>query len=256
MPKVSPALIKWFAAYSRGYVRRRFHSMRIFKYGLPPHDRALPLVIYLNHAAWWDPLVCLLLAREFFPERFSFAPIEEAMLERYAFFRKLGFFGIAPGTSRGAFTLLRTAQELLVEPSNALWLTPQGGFTDVRERPVHLQKGLGILAARHPGVAFVPLAIEYAFWTEPRPEILVGFGAPIFSLETRSPAAWTRVFSAALQEAQDELAVRSARRDPDDWLTLSRGQTGIAGIYDLWRWLCAKWRGKQFVTEHSWRSKA
>ena len=27
--------------------------------------------------------------------------------------------------------------------------------------------------------AFVPLAIEYAFWTEPRPEILVAFGEPI-----------------------------------------------------------------------------
>ena len=26
---------------------------------------------------------------------------------------------------------------------------------------------------------FVPLAIEYTFWNEPRPEILVSFGEPI-----------------------------------------------------------------------------
>ena len=178
-PHVSRGVMKVFAAYSRGYLRRRFHAVRVLKSALPPRDCPHPLVVYLNHAAWWDPLVCLLLAREFFPRRTSFAPIDAAMLERYRIFKQLGFFGVEQGTTRGALTFLRTAQATLASSANALWLTPQGRFVDVRERPLRLQDGLGALATRTPNAAFIPLAIEYAFWTEPRPEILVAFGEPI-----------------------------------------------------------------------------
>ena len=75
-PRVSTAAMSGFAAYCRRYVRRNFHALRVLKSGLPPRDSARPIVIYLNHAAWWDPLVCLLLTREFFLERTSFAPID------------------------------------------------------------------------------------------------------------------------------------------------------------------------------------
>lgn len=252
LPRVSPAFMRMFAAYSRGYVGRHFHSLRILKNALPPRDCARPLVIYLNHAAWWDPLVCLLLAREFFAESTSFAPIESAMLARYRFFRRLGFFGIEPQSASGARTFLRTAHAILASSGNALWLTPQGRFMDVRERPLRLEEGLAALAEREPQAAFVPLAIEYAFWTEPRPEILVGFSEPFVpSEQQRSAAGWTRTFTDALEAAQDELAARSCRRDPAEWITLSRGQTGVGAIYDTWRRVRAKLRGETFSAEHT-----
>ena len=251
-PRVSDGVMKVFAAYSRRYVRRHFHSFRILRRGLPPRDSARPLVIYLNHAAWWDPLVCLLLAREFFPSRTSFAPIEAAMLERYGFFKHLGFFGIEPQTPRGARKFLRTTHAILASSGNAVWLTPQGRFMDVRERPLRLQDGLGALARHEPSAAFVPLAIEYSFWTEPRPEILVSFGEPMVPATepARTAAEWTRVFTGALETTQDELAARSCRRDPAEWLTLNRGRSGVSGIYDLWRRLSARVRGEKFAPEH------
>jgi hypothetical protein len=55
-PRVATHLLQGFAAYSRHYVRRHFHSIRILKNGLPPPDISCPVVIYLNHASWWDPL--------------------------------------------------------------------------------------------------------------------------------------------------------------------------------------------------------
>ena len=42
----------------------------------PVADETRPIVIYLNHASWWDPLVCLYLARRFFRDWTSVAPIE------------------------------------------------------------------------------------------------------------------------------------------------------------------------------------
>ncbi len=251
LPQISPFLMKWFAAYSRRYVGRHFHSVRLLKSALPPRDCAHPLVIYLNHAAWWDPLVCLLLAREFFPERASFAPIDAEMLARYGIFRRLGFFGIEPRSASGARAFLGVTRAVLASSANALWLTPQGRVMDPRERPLRFEDGLGWLAGREPNAAFVPLAIEYTFWTQPRPEILVAFGEPIVPAEAPpSEAGGTDAFGEALESAQDELAMRSCRREPGDWEVVCRGKTGIGAIYDSWRRLAARIRGKQFVEEH------
>ena len=72
---------------------RHFHSLRISRAGLPPDARGLPLVLYTNHASWWDPLVGLVVKAECFPDRTLFTPIDATMLERYKMFAKLGFFG-------------------------------------------------------------------------------------------------------------------------------------------------------------------
>lgn len=229
--RVSEFWLKWFAAYNRRYLRRHFHSLRILKHGLPCLTNQ-STVIFLNHASWWDPLVCLFLAREFFPDRASFAPIDAAMLERYRFFKRLGFFGIEPGTVRGARSLFGTAEQLLGSSHNLLWLTPQGRFADPRERPVELQSGLGALAARFPQAAFVPLAIEYPFWTESKSEILVAFGESITPSD--APNEWTEVFAGQLEKTQAELATYSLGRNPHDWQLLNRGRSGFAGIYGRW----------------------
>ena len=240
-PQVSPGLVRVFAAYSRRYLGRNFHTLRILKSGLPPHDPTRPLVIYLNHAAWWDPLVCLLLSREFFPRRTSYAAMDAAMLKRYGFFKWLGFFGVErnePGAGRG---FLRITRALLASAQNAVWLTPQGRFVDVRERPLRLQNGVGALAARHLETTFVPLAIEYTFWTEQRPEILVSFGEPIVprACPARTRSAWALEFADALETTQDELAARSCLRHEADWMTLNRGVTIAGGLRGAWRWLWA-----------------
>ncbi len=185
VPRIARSLLNAFAAYTRRLVRRRFHALRILHDGLPPQESSRPLVIFLNHASWWDPLVCLLLARHFFPDRDSFAPIEETMLARYKFFRHLGFFGVEASVP-GALKFMRACRAILEFPRSIIWLTPQGRFRDVRERPLNLQNGLGALAAQTENALFVPLALEYSFWHEARPEILVSFGTPI-AASFRSP---------------------------------------------------------------------
>jgi 1-acyl-sn-glycerol-3-phosphate acyltransferase len=252
LPRISATMLNMFAAYCRHYVQRHFHAVRILRSGLPLTDGAGPRVIFLNHASWWDPLVSLLLSREFFKTRRSFAPIDAAMLERYVFFRHLGFFGIAQNSERGARTFLRTSGAILGSPNNALWLTPQGRFMDVRERPLRFQAGLGALARREPHAAFVPLAIEYTFWTEPRPEILVAFGESIVpgNEATSMAVEWTHVLAEALEATQDQLASRSCRRDQDDWITICRGKSGVNAFYDAWHRLRAKLRGEKYLPDH------
>ena len=254
LPRISPLLLRWFTWYCRGYIRRHFHSLRVSRAGLPPATDGLPLVIYTNHASWWDPLVGLVIKETFFADRTLYTPIDAAMLARYQMFAKLGFFGVEQHDRRGAVQFLRTSESILQSPQHLLAITPQSRFADVRERPVRFQPGLGHLAKRVERAVFLPMASEFVFWEERLPEILVHFGEPV---EVRREDAsafthdyWTDLFEQKLEATQDALSIEAQRRNASEFKTLLLGGAGQGGVYDLWRSLQAKLRGKTFSNEH------
>ena len=254
LPRVSTPLLRWFTWYSRRYLRKHFHSLRVSRGQLPPAADGVPLVLFSNHASWWDPLVCLVLKAELFPARTAVAPIDATALARYKFFQRLGFFGVEQGSRRGAVHFLRTGAAILRNPAHLLAVTPQGRFADSRERPVRFQPGLGHLALLAEHALFVPLALEYVFWEERLPEILVRFGEPVpvggKHAAAASAAEWNRRFEDNLTATQDALAAESQRRDPDDFQPFLRGGAGQGGVYDWWRALKTRLRGVDFTPEH------
>lgn len=263
LPVISPWLLGAFARYTRWYLRRHFYAVRISTEGwLPDNESAVPKVIYLNHPAWWDPLVCLHLARSLFAGHRGYAPIEARAIEKYPFFRRLGFFGVEADTARGAAAFLRTSHALLAEPWAMLWVTPQGRFADVRDRPARFRHGLGHLAARvgaaRPGhaarVQFIPLALEYTWWHERLPEVLLRFGAPLelttATCREHDPEGWSRALETRLETAMDALAADARARDPEKFLNLLAGRAGVGGVYDVWRRLKAALRGRRFDPRH------
>ena len=250
LPVVSPILFRWFTSYSRRYLHRHFHSLRVSRAGLPPRDCELPMVVFANHASWWDPLLWLALKSEFFPSRRAFSPIDAEALKRYKILSRLGVFGVEQKTGRGAVQFLRTAEKILRQPGHILALTPQGRFVDPRERPVRFEQGLGHLAARVERVVFVPMASEFVFWEERLPEILVRFGQPISAEEINDAESGTVFFQRHLELVQNALATESKRRDPNDFQTILRGRAGQGGIYDWYRAARAKLVGEKFVREH------
>ncbi|MGD9420854.1 MAG: lysophospholipid acyltransferase family protein [Verrucomicrobiota bacterium JB025] len=257
---VMPEVVQWFVSafttYGEFCLRRKFHSVRVAREGMAMDIGKRPVVFYVNHASWWDPLVCLSLAGQFFPGRKSYAPIDPQMFERYAFFRYLGFFPAGAGSPAAALRFVERCKLILHDGDRALWITPQGGFRDVRERPVAFMKGLGAVAAAGVPAVFVPLAIEYVFWSESKPEVLVSFGdavdggAGVEGTVRSDPAAWTEEFEGRMSRTQDRLAELVCRRDPDDWEVLLAGARGTHAPYDLWRWLRARLRGERYVRDH------
>lgn len=238
LPPISKPLLHLFARYATSYLKRHFHSLRLLGKE-PPNDRAAPLVIYLNHSAWWDPLVGLFLAQEFFATRPAYAPMAATMLERYGFFKALGFIPIESETTRGAAQFLRTAEAILARSESVFFFTPQGGFADVRA-PLVFAPGLEHLVARAPQARFVPLAIEYTFWEERKPEVLLAFGE-----------ATVGDLRAQLAAVQARLAAAAQRRQPNEWKILLRAKSGVNPLYDFWRSMQARWRGEKFRAEHS-----
>ncbi len=245
VPVRSPWLWQQFGRYTRFYLGRSFHAIRLSHEGPLPVGPPGPTVVFFNHPSWWDPLVVMFLAQHLMPSHQHYGPMEAEALARYRIFQRLGFFGVAPGTRQGASVFLRVSQAILRQPQSVLWVTPEGRFTDPRQRPVQLQPGLGALARRLDGVTFVPLAIEYVFWEERFPEVLLRFG-DIFRMATdgnRDRESTTERLAQQLEATQTALADEACRRDPADFDILLRGRAGIGGVYDMWRALRARLRG-------------
>jgi 1-acyl-sn-glycerol-3-phosphate acyltransferase len=238
--------------YLERYFARHFSAVRRALGDPPPRVGNGPLVVYSNHPSWWDPLVFFLLGRRFFVEREGYGPMDAAALGRYGIFRRLGVFGVEQGSPRGAREFLHTAAAVLERPNSTLWLTAQGAFTDPRDRPVRLRPGLAHLVRRLRGATVVPLALEYPFWNERLPEVLVRFGSPIVVDDGRELPAddWRQLFERRLEVTMDDLAKSSASRSPERFESLLQGRVGTGGVYERWRRARALVAGRTFEAAH------
>ena len=252
-PQVSPLLLSMFGRYCERFLARNFHTVRLSKTQRPDPVavRGKPLVVYFNHPSWWDPLICLQLAAQCFPERKHYGPIDASALGKYKFFEKLGFFGVEPGTARGARRFLTVSQEILSRPDTALWIAAEGRFTDPRERPVRLRSGISHLASKVRSAVLLPLAIEYPFWEERFPEALARFGEEVTTGDADLGAGdWTPILESHLESALEALATESLSRDASRFEVLLGGAAGVGGVYDTWRRLKSRFTGERFRPEH------
>lgn len=249
----SPARFAFFRFVFLGFARRHLRAVRVAARGLPPpDDPARPLVVYANHPSWWDGVAFMLYSTELFPGRRMFIPMEADALGRYRFMTRLGVFGVEQQSARGAVAFLRTAKAVLAEPSHMLWMNAPGRFMDVRERPVPMAPGLVRLAELAPRARFLPMAIEYPFWSERAPEMLAAFGAPLDgeALAALDRDARAGALARGLEAAMDRLAEDAIARDPSRFRPVLRGREGMGGIYERWRRLQAVARGRPFDPRH------
>jgi 1-acyl-sn-glycerol-3-phosphate acyltransferase len=250
-PQLSPATLRWFHRYLRWYLPRHFHGIRVANANrFVPRD-GVANIVFLNHASWWDPLLCLLLARRLLPNWHHYAPMDAAALQQYGFFRRLGLFPVEPGTPRGANQFLRTSRELLARPNTMLWLTPQGHLCDVRVKP-QFQAGLAALLQHIGPCRLLPLAIEYPFCEERLPEALALCGAPIEidSIASLNTAEISSQLEFALDEAQQQLAAMVLARDFTAFESLLQGRSGTGAVYEYWRRVRAQLTGRPYQPEH------
>jgi len=213
--KPSPRAIGLFSIYLRWYLRRHFHTVRVANAGRIPRE-AERLILFGNHASWWDPLTAMLLGQEILPERDHYSPMDAMALEHYSIFKPMGFFPVDNNSPRGAAQLLRAGSEVLSRPGSVLWITPESQFQDPRKRPIVFKPGLGALMSRTGRMTCVPVAIEYVFWNERLPEILINVGEPLEIADgtMEDSRTWTNLLSYAMAATLDELADhRGIRRD-------------------------------------------
>jgi 1-acyl-sn-glycerol-3-phosphate acyltransferase len=248
----SPKMVRFFeVAFARRFARS-MTALRLAQWGRPQLPEGRPLVVLASHAGWWDGVMFMLLHRRLMPGRPCFSPMDAAALRKYGFMRRLGVFGVEQRSPRGAAQFLRTAEAILAQPESMLWINAPGRFADPRERPLPLAPGVIRLPEIAPDAVFLPLAMEYPFWSEAHPEALAGFGPPI---EARFLLAHDRdtraaLLSTALVQTMDRLAADAISRDPARFETLLDGRAGMGGLYGGWQYLRALLRGERPDTRH------
>ncbi len=232
-------------------LRRDAHAVRVAAIPTPEVLRHPRLVVYSNHPSWWDPVMLVVLARRLLPGRRIFAPMDAEMIGRYGFMPRIGAFGVELGSVRGALDFMAVSRAAL-EGGDVLVVTAQGRFADGRERPITLAGGVARLADAGLGALFLPVALEYTFWTERRFEALARFGAPLASEALASlPRSERRPrLEAALQTAMDQLAADSIARDEGAFSNLLEGSAGINPVFDAWSRLKAYAGGRSYVPGH------
>ncbi len=257
-PTALPTVPRWFQggfhAFLKPYLRRHFHCVGVQREGYWPGGEPAgePTIVYMNHPAWFDPLIAHYLNAQLFAPRQFYAPIAAAALQQYQVFAKLGFYGVDLQSTSGTAAFLHTSSAILGDAQSTLWITPEGRFCDVRDRSQPLMPGLAHLCAKLRGGRVIPMAVEYVFWQERLPLCLVRFGQPILPSKGDLPdkRGWNARLEERLRKTQDELAQGVIARDAAAFRPLLLGRGGAGGLYDFMRrWKC--WlTGRPFVPEH------
>ena len=243
-------------AFSRTFAGH-FTALRVAHWGEPVLPAGRPAVILANHPGWWDGVMFLLLMRRFFLERPGFTPMDAAALEKYAFMKRLGVFGVEQNSARGAVRFLQTAKQALEDPRHMLWMNAPGRFADARERPVPLAPGVTRLAEIAPDAVIVPLALEYAHWSEKRGEALLAFGTPLdgHALLAMDREARTEAIRAAMTHTMDRLALDAISREAERFRVVLDGRAGMGGLYGTWQYVRAMMRGQAHDPRHESRGR-
>lgn len=250
MPQVSRFLLGGFHWYLRRLLRKNFNAVRIAKGTRPALHADQAVVCFVNHPGWWDPLLAFLSNQLCFRDRTVYTPIDKKSLAQYPVFRRLGFYGIDMDSIDGARQFLGVTRRLLQDTSSAIWITPGGRFSDVRQR-TSFQPGLAHIAASRQNATLLPVAFEYTFWEERTPEALIEFGAPIDIREQhRSKADWQGYLEDCLERTQASLAEKVISRDYQRFDLLLGGSAGVGGVYDVMRRARALIRMRAFNPRH------
>jgi 1-acyl-sn-glycerol-3-phosphate acyltransferase len=207
------------------------------------------VVVVMNHPSWWDPLVAMVLKREWFGEVPAFGGMAAEELERYPFFKRLGLFPVRKGAA-GARDW-KEAMRAIAECERAvLWTTPQGRFVDVRERGVPLMSGVAMTEELQLGCVYLAVAVEYVSGRARLPEVYVSVGEALEAEEMRGlgRAEVVERLRQRLEAEQDALANGVCAGDPLRWEAVRGGDRGLRSVYGWWRRLV----GGKAVGEVRW----
>ena len=208
-------------AYVRRKVRASFRGVWL-RGELPPSSAGL--LVYVNHANWWDGFVVHQLARAAGWD--GYALMEERNLARYRFLRHLGAFSVRRGEAVSSLETLRYARGLLRKPGAAVFVFPEGEHRPPGELPLRLERGVEALA-RMSQVPCLPVAIRYAFFEHERPDALLEVGTP-------HPPVELGEFQRRLEE---RLVALQAVTRLDGFHRLLEGRRGVAERWDALRGL-------------------
>ena len=165
-------------------VKNRFYSLMYKNLeNFKKRDKNFATVFYAPHSNWWDGMIGYITIYFILRKTGKFRMrlmIEE--MNRFPLFQYIGCFPINKKSAQSAMKSLSYAADTLKDADIAFWLFPQGIIRPPHYRPEVFQSGLAYMAKnaakKFGGVNLIPVATNYTFLRQDRPEILLEFGEP------------------------------------------------------------------------------
>lgn len=176
--KTSPFWL-WVAdRFFYGMIEDRFHAFR-FKGAENYYKKSpdTPIIMFAPHSNWWDGIVGYNICNRIFKKEIRLM-VEE--LNRFPLLRRGGAFNVNKKSPQASMSALKYSVEVLGDPKNILYIFPQGIIKPPNFRPIEFQSGLAYIAEKaakkYGKVALMPIAVNYMFLRDNRPEVLVEMG--------------------------------------------------------------------------------
>ena len=143
-------------------------------------ENDVPTILFAPHCNWWDGIVMYNTTHRIFHKEIRLM-VEE--LNRFPLLRRGGAYSVNKKSPQSAMKALKYSVDVVGDLRNILCIFPQGIIRPPHFRPIEFQTGLAYIAEnavkRYGKVNLIPMAVDYAFFRDNRPEVIVEFGKRI-----------------------------------------------------------------------------
>ena len=165
-----------------------------------------PIIMFAPHCNWWDGIVGYHITHRLLKKEIRLM-VEE--LNRFPLLRRSGCFNVNKKSPQASMQALKYSVEVLGDLNNILYIFPQGIIKPPNFRPIEIQSGLAYIAdkaiKKYGKVALMPVAVNYMFLRDNRPEVLVEMGEIIeLSNQTIDRKEFTNYLAKTLESLCDK----------------------------------------------------
>ena len=140
----------------------------------------VPTILFAPHCNWWDGIVLYNTTHRIFHKEIRLM-VEE--LNRFPLLRRGGAYSVNKKSPQSAMKALKYSVDVVGDLRNILCIFPQGIIRPPHYRPIEFQTGLAYIAEnavkKYGKVNLIPMAVDYTFFRDNRPEVIVEFGKRI-----------------------------------------------------------------------------
>lgn len=188
-------------------LQNRFYAFRYNGFeNYANRDKNVPTILFAPHSNWWDGIVLYNTTHRICKKEIRLM-VEE--LNRFPLLRRGGAYSVNKKSPQSAMRALKYSVDLLKDLRNQLCIFPQGIIRPPHYRPIEFQTGLAYIAQnavkKYDKINLIPLAIEYCFFRDNRPEVVVDFGKCIELTDKNIDRhEYTKFLEQALTQTCDE----------------------------------------------------
>lgn len=111
-------------------------------------------------------------------KRWQYVMMDEAQLQQYRFFSRLGAYSIDKTNGKAMIESLQYTADLL-QRNERVWIFPQGDIHHLEKRPIDFQSGVGYILQKAPHTIVVPVTAYYSLSPHQRADATLIIGNPL-----------------------------------------------------------------------------